>query len=117
LYLRVCGLAPADQATGVWPDQVQLDVNGQTIDPDQVRREHRDEAQCKREGCTIGAHTLLWFQLQSPPAEHGQNTVGLKLVSCPEVADLAETTELTIERVEITVMPPPLADGERAGRR
>jgi hypothetical protein len=133
LYLKVLGLAPQTpeahkRATRVasdrfpeittqgWPDRLQIDINGEVIAPEMVRRVFRPDGQSETDGRALDPFTLIWFELRSPPARHGLNTVGLRVAETPEPDGVApgsaealdKTGTIVIEELDVTVMPRPV---------
>ena len=90
-----------------WPDRFEIDINGQAVAAGLVRRIYRPKGQSEAEGRPLAPFTLIWFRLESPPAKRGLNILGFRLTET-EKTPLEETETITIEEMDITVMPRPL---------
>ena len=86
-----------------WPDEIQIDINGQNIATANVRRAFHAEGRVEEFGRRLPAYTSLWFDLASPPAVHGANTLGVTLVKTSDGPN-----DVVIEEVEVVVMPKPV---------
>jgi len=87
----------------LWQDAVQIDINGAIIPAANLRRVCHSEGRPEKFGRPLPAYTLLWFDLESPPAVNGDNTPGVTLVTTSD-----GLAGVVIEEVEIVVMPKPV---------
>ena len=99
LSTKAPGLAP------MWEDEIQVDINGAIIPAANLRRVYHAEGRSKTFGRPLPAHSSLWFDLESPPAVNGDNTLGVTLLTTSDGPG-----DVVIEEVEVVVMPKP-ADG------
>ena len=97
LSTKAPGLAP------LWQDAVQIDINGAIIPDANLRRVYHAEGRLEKFGRPLPAYTSLWFDLESPPAVNGDNTLGVTLVTTSD-----GPADVVIEEVEVVVMPKPV---------
>lgn len=97
LSTKAPGLAP------MWEDEIQIEINGQSIPAANLRRVYHAEGRPETFGRPLPAYTSLWFDLESPPAVNGDNTLGVTLVTTSD-----GPADVVIEEVEVVVMPKPV---------
>ena len=121
VFVKLLGLSPATEddrkraeqrdlstnAPGVlaaWGDSIALDLNGVPVPHEEVSRVWHHEGRWEKFGRPLGPHTSLWFQVDSSWARCGRNTLGVTVTTAaPNGED-----KVTIEEVEVVVMPRPL---------
>jgi hypothetical protein len=98
LYARRIGWTHVgDTEPGTWhhPEKFIAAAN--------LRRVYHAEGRPEKFGRPLPAHTSLWFDLESPPAVNGDNTLGVTLVTTRD-----GPADVVIEEVEVVVMPKPI---------
>ena len=102
-------IGPSDDVSGAekdwqWPHGIELDVNDTPIAEQAIQMTWHRLGRLKHQGKPLPPYTAAWFRLETPPTRCGWNTLGLTL---RRLEPLDEQAEVTIEEVEITVLPKP----------
>ena len=91
LIFRAIGMRPGDE--------VAIDLNGQPVQPEDVRRVWYEHGRPAWRGRAIGAYTECEFALTGPPAVPGDNYLGLTLEKAGPDGD----DDIVIEELEVIV--------------
>ncbi len=97
LNTKAPGLAP------MWEDEIQIEINGQSIPVANLRRVYHAEGRAEKFSRPLPAYTSLWLDLETPPAVNGDNTLGVTLVTASD-----GPVVVVIDEVEVVVMPKPV---------
>lgn len=124
LVARILGLAPLQEMGGEtivaphadvsgpeyptqWPDAIAVDVNGVLVPLEAIQMAWHRKGRAPHLGRPLEPYTAIWFRLTSPPARRGPNVLGIT----PRTLAPLEIDQITIEEVEVVVMPRPLETG------
>lgn len=122
LVARILGLAPLKELGGdmtvnsraavsgpeifsKWMDEIVVDLNGLVVPTETIQKAWHKDGRPKAYGRHLDPYTSIWFKLESPPVNHGQNILGISMVKLEPF----DSREVVIEELEIAVMPGPIA--------